>query len=160
MNKKENSMETKPCGCGCGQIIATHDKRNRPRKYVFGHHVGAPRTEKQMKASIAALASRRLSAPWNKGKTYVMKIREVYADKRALAQAMKRLFSDKCMRCGWSEGTCDAHHIQQRSKGGDHKISNAVILCPNCHRLVHNGKISNPELMRIRSAAIQLNQSH
>lgn len=35
----------------------------------------------------------------------------------------------------------DTHHIQSVSKGGSNLYSNKCEICPNCHRLVHNGNI-------------------
>lgn len=34
----------------------------------------------------------------------------------------------------------EVHHILPLSEGGDDTISNAVALCPNCHRFFHHGK--------------------
>lgn len=50
----------------------------------------------------------------------------------------------KCLVCkesitlsrGW-----DIHHLQERSKGGDDKNSNLVLLHPNCHRQAHSLKL-------------------
>ena len=33
----------------------------------------------------------------------------------------------------------EAHHIKQLAKGGLDTISNAVAVCPNCHRELHYG---------------------
>jgi 5-methylcytosine-specific restriction endonuclease McrA len=55
------------------------------------------------------------------------------------------------MRCGWSEGSCDTHHIIPKSEGGEYSIENGVILCPNCHRLADAGKINKQELFEIKS---------
>lgn len=49
----------------------------------------------------------------------------------------KLYYGNKCMECGWDKGECDAHHKIPVSKGGKNTINNAVILCPNCHRLSH-----------------------
>jgi hypothetical protein len=150
-------MEMRSCECGCGMTIAARDAKNRPRRYVFGHHVGAPRTPKQIEASRKALAARRLAEPWNRGRTYAFARRVTYADTRTLGMAMKRVFLDRCMRCNWDEGSCDTHHITPRAKGGVHSMENAVILCPNCHRLVHEGKVVPDALRAIREAAIAIN---
>ena len=40
----------------------------------------------------------------------------------------------------------ESHHILPRSKGGDDKPENIVVVCSNCHRLFHNGAKS--ELVR------------
>lgn len=47
---------------------------------------------------------------------------------------------NKCEICGLKLLT-DIHHIQSRSLGGSNKPYNKCELCPNCHRLVHEGKI-------------------
>jgi phage replication O-like protein O len=44
-----------------------------------------------------------------------------------------------CYLCNFKEAL-EEHHIIPRSKGGSNKIDNKIILCPNCHTLVHKGK--------------------
>jgi hypothetical protein len=34
----------------------------------------------------------------------------------------------------------EIHHVRQLANGGSDKVSNAVALCPNCHRELHYGK--------------------
>lgn len=46
-----------------------------------------------------------------------------------------------CMLCGWNEALCDIHHIKPRKEGGTDDNSNLVVVCPNCHRKIHCGKI-------------------
>lgn len=46
-------------------------------------------------------------------------------------------YGDYCHECGWNAGTCEAHHITPRSKGGKNTLRNTVVLCPNCHSLHH-----------------------
>lgn len=46
-----------------------------------------------------------------------------------------------CVRCQWNEEVCDVHHIKGRKIEDPHNHSNLTILCPNCHRLVENGKV-------------------
>jgi len=47
----------------------------------------------------------------------------------------------KCEICNIKNIILDTHHIQSRSKEGNNKKYNLCYLCPNCHRLVHEGKI-------------------
>ena len=46
----------------------------------------------------------------------------------------------KCSICHW-EGPCDKHRIVYGVNGGRYISGNVVILCPNCHRLLHMGKL-------------------
>ena len=89
--------------------------------------------------------------PWNKGLSYTMEKRTVYANRGAWMQAMKRRYGDRCMVCGWDKAPCDAHHIIAKASGGQHSIENGVLLCPNCHRLVAIGLIT---LEQIREAVV------
>lgn len=46
----------------------------------------------------------------------------------------------KCSICGW-DGPCDRHRIVFGMNGGRYKTGNITILCPNCHRLLHLGRL-------------------
>lgn len=50
-------------------------------------------------------------------------------------------YEGKCAVCKWAEGRCDIHHIIERKDGGTNDISNLILLCPNHHRLWHEGKL-------------------
>ena len=50
----------------------------------------------------------------------------------------KELDGDKCRVCG-STNMISAHHIVNKSLGGDDKLSNLITLCFTCHRKVHDG---------------------
>lgn len=52
-----------------------------------------------------------------------------------------------CSRCGWKESTCDIHHINGRKIEDFNNNNNLSLICPNCHRLVHTGKIKKEELI-------------
>lgn len=91
--------------------------------------------------------------PWNKGKTYIHKSKGIYANKGAWNMAMRRVYSDKCMVCGWGESSCDTHHIIPKSQGGEYSIENGIILCPNCHRLADYGKLSIEIMLEAKSHA-------
>lgn len=45
-----------------------------------------------------------------------------------------------CQRCGWNESYCDIHRIKNGKDGGKYELKNIIILCPNCHRIEHQGK--------------------
>jgi len=46
-----------------------------------------------------------------------------------------------CSICGWDKAICDIHHIRGRKIENPHDHTNLMIVCPNCHRLIHTGKI-------------------
>ena len=76
--------------------------------------------------------------PWNEGKSYsIQKGKRCYKTKHSWAKAAIREKGNKCERCLWSEAKCDVHHKVQKAYGGLNTISNAEILCPNCHRKEH-----------------------
>ena len=49
---------------------------------------------------------------------------------------MSHLQGEYTLERGW-----DIHHLQERSKGGDDKSSNLVLLHPNCHKQAHSLKL-------------------
>lgn len=149
-------MEMKLCECGCGNSMPAIDNKNRTRRFIYGHQNSGKRSSAQNEQSKQNMAQLKRLPRWNVGKTYVFKKKTVYANEGSLAKAMKRLFPNECMRCFWKEGSCDIHHIQKQSDGGLHTLSNSIILCPNCHRLAHESKISFNDLVTIRANARQV----
>jgi 5-methylcytosine-specific restriction endonuclease McrA len=61
---------------------------------------------------------------------------------RTLQKILKRM-GVKCSNCGWDKTTCDVHHIVPRAQGGTNANENLTILCPNCHRMAHENKLSD-----------------
>ena len=59
--------------------------------------------------------------------------------KRTVCKILKRA-KQKCAICGWDESTCDVHHIVEKKNGGTDNIDNLIIVCPNCHRVIHSNK--------------------
>lgn len=59
--------------------------------------------------------------------------------KRTISKILHRA-NKGCAICGWNESTCDIHHIIERKNGGKDNIDNLIIVCPNCHRIIHNNK--------------------
>ncbi len=49
----------------------------------------------------------------------------------------KKYYGQVCMKCGFYEepGILQVHHKDRNRK--NHDISNLIILCPNCHILIH-----------------------
>lgn len=141
-----------PCACGCGEFIPKIDNRGRCRKFVANHR-GRAKTPKQIEASIKNLKKHldKRDAPWNKGKSYTINKGKEYSTRASYRQAIERTHGKACMCCGWDKGPCDTHHINEKSNGGKNRLDNGILICPNCHRLVHVGIISSEELLVIKS---------
>ena len=45
-----------------------------------------------------------------------------------------------CMECGRKARTLDLDHIVPRSKGGHYSVSNAQLLCRDCHERKHRNR--------------------
>lgn len=56
--------------------------------------------------------------------------------KRTTHKILKRA-GVACSICHWSEASCDLHHIEAKAKGGSDLNDNLVVVCPNCHRVIH-----------------------
>lgn len=69
---------------------------------------------------------------------------------RTRIKILKRL-AIGCSRCGWHDDICDIHHIRGRKIPDCHNHSNLTYLCPNCHRLAGNKKISSEELISMET---------
>jgi 5-methylcytosine-specific restriction endonuclease McrA len=67
---------------------------------------------------------------------------------RTVRKILQRL-NVGCSRCGWHEGGCDIHHVHGRKIVNANVHSNLALLCPNCHRLVHEHKILPESLVTL-----------
>lgn len=54
----------------------------------------------------------------------------------------------KCVICGWGESTCDIHHIVPKKNGGSNANDNLIIVCPNCHRIIHTTDKYSTEFLK------------
>lgn len=78
---------------------------------------------------------------WNEGKSYAIGGGErCYKTRHGWAKAAIRHYGNKCEKCGWDKARCDVHHREPKARGGLHTIQNAIVICPNCHRLTHEPK--------------------
>jgi predicted restriction endonuclease len=150
-------MEMIQCACGCGEWRERFDSRGRERRYMKDHQ-NREKTKAQKDAARNTLERVRPRIAWNKGKTYIHSSKQVYANKGAWNAALRRLYPDKCMICGWDKATCDTHHITPRALGGAYTIANGIILCPNCHRLAHVGMLSVNDLVEAKSRIAQIGE--
>lgn len=52
------------------------------------------------------------------------------------------------MKCAWcGTNLKERHHIELYSEGGSNQAANLILLCPNCHKLVHKGSITKSQLL-------------
>lgn len=59
----------------------------------------------------------------------------------AIARELRKQKYNTCELCGWNKATCDVHHKIKQCDNGTHDKSNLIVLCPNCHRMVSEGKL-------------------
>lgn len=89
-----------------------------------------------------AQEKRKTSGAWNDGKSYaILSGEHCYKTRHAWAKAAIRHYGNKCEKCGWDKARCDVHHRHAKADGGLHTLSNAVVLCPNCHRIQHESEL-------------------
>lgn len=78
----------------------------------------------------------------------------VFKTKEAWSRAIRKERGDICQICQWSRSTCDVHHIIEKAYGGAYIRENAIVSCPNCHRMIHKGVIQIP--MRYKSKILKM----
>lgn len=121
------------CRCDCGTV-----------REVKSHSLVRGTGRTRSCGCLRREVSSRPKQAWNKGLTYSLAepcgAEREYRHKHSWARAARRIKGDRCEICGWTAGRCDAHHKISRGRGGRHTISNALVVCPNCHRLIHEGK--------------------
>lgn len=118
------------CDCGKEKLISSNSLTRRAPVQSCGcmNHTTAQR-------------KRRADGAWNDGKSYVISNGEhCYKTRHAWAKAAIKRYGNRCEKCGWKEARCDVHHREPKARGGLHTIANAIVLCPNCHRIEHERK--------------------
>lgn len=102
------------CRCECGETkVCEGTKLRRGRYYSCGC--------KRRRRDTGQLGARGIE----------------YKDESHFARVAKEFYGDHCELCGWCECTCDVHHRKPLARGGRNTIENAIVLCPNCHRIAH-----------------------
>lgn len=119
------------CECDCGGAAIV--QANNLTREAGTRSCGCLRRE-------AAVARVQRDGAWNDGKSYAIGggVR-CYRTRHAWAKAAIRHYGNRCERCGWAAARCDVHHRIAKARGGLHTLSNAIVLCPNCHRVEHEG---------------------
>ena len=62
--------------------------------------------------------------------------------KRTIRKILHRAKA-KCCLCEWNEGICDIHHVIWKKNGGSNNADNLIVVCPNCHSIIHASKEIN-----------------
>lgn len=116
------------CRCDCGG-----------ERVVQGNNLRATGTRSCGCLRREAAAARLLrDGAWNEGKSYSIQSGDkCYRTRHSWAKAALRHHGNRCERCGWDKARCDVHHRKPKANGGLHTIANAIVLCPNCHRVEH-----------------------
>jgi hypothetical protein len=60
--------------------------------------------------------------------------------RRTIPDGLRRAVAARdrgCARCGKPPSWCEIHHIIEWESGGETALSNCVMLCRTCHRLIH-----------------------
>lgn len=70
--------------------------------------------------------------------------------KRTVSKIFKRM-KIKCLNCGWGNTTCDIHHINGKKIENFNNHSNLTYLCPNCHRLAHEKKLTKDKIVNLET---------
>ena len=68
--------------------------------------------------------------------------------KRTTSKILKRLNIGCCI-CGWNDASCDIHHINGRKVQNANGHWNLTCICPNHHRMFHNGKIEKEKFVTL-----------
>lgn len=74
-------------------------------------------------------------------KTIEKKPKQYKYKREPISKESSLLFpNNKCELCGW-EGVCDRHRKISGKNGGKYTKDNVIVVCPNCHRMIHLGVI-------------------
>ncbi len=82
-----------------------------------------------------------------KARSEKARLRAVGGSSFAVKSARKR-DGGKCLLCKY-DLVVHIHHIKPRAEGGRNALDNLITLCPNCHALVHLGKIPTSTLKEV-----------
>lgn len=120
------------CQCACGN-----------KKDIASNSLTRTKPVRSCGCMNKVLAQSKLKplGPWNEGKSYSINGGEhCYKTRHAWAKAVIRERGNQCELCGWDKSRCDVHHKMPKAEGGLNTLGNAVVLCPNCHRIAHERK--------------------
>ena len=127
-------------------VLDAHTKKSAPIELTTHTERFTEAVEESLKDSSNARAARLSKAAKLPTKVAVVSYAFV-RNPDVVAEVLLRA-SGKCERCKENapflrkkdrQPYLEVHHIVQLSKGGEDTVSNALALCPNCHRHLHFG---------------------
>lgn len=128
-NREGRAMWLCDCDCGATKVV----QANNLTRDAGTKSCGCLRKD-------VSAQRRKDGGVWNDGKSYAVGGgHRCYKTRHAWSRAAIRHYGNQCERCGWDAARCDVHHREPKSRGGLHTIANAIVLCPNCHRIEHEG---------------------
>ena len=152
-----NSFQTRDdgifCGLGCSakynnsrRLPSTEETKRKQSEAMKRYYDGHPEkrgTDTRGKEYVKFIGS------FTKGKfkgAFIESILDV--SKRTASKILKRLNLGCCI-CKWKEGSCDIHHINGKKISNPDAHENLTLLCPNHHRLFHEKKISQDDVISL-----------
>jgi hypothetical protein len=77
------------------------------------------------------------------GYRFSSKMKKYRVCNRKIIDDLKKLYNGQCQLCGESYGInnqvdiTEGHHIEYFTKTQNDSVNNIILLCPNCHSLIH-----------------------
>ena len=120
--------------------VKSHNKLNTKQSKIYTYICET--CNKQFETTRAFRKERHIKCPEciQKRKHYQENPQSILdLSKRTISKIINRS-NIGCVLCGWNDSTCDIHHIIERKNGGSDDLTNLIIVCPNCHRVIHSNK--------------------
>ena len=78
---------------------------------------------------------------------------------KLIKEILYQLYGKRCFVCERKFNKLEAHHIIEFAKGGKTDLENIGLICPNCHRILHNGGKKEEYNRKIRSYKAKIDLS-
>jgi predicted restriction endonuclease len=66
----------------------------------------------------------------------------LYSDSKSAKRYLEKIYGgDRCLICGWNKTPNEVCHIIPAKVGGQTKVENLILLCPNHHKMYDRGLI-------------------
>lgn len=115
-NYKITNMKIIPCGCGCGKMIESKDKKNRERRFIAGHN------------------SKFINRDYCKKS--IEDVTEWYCRALARKEISGKAKKECCFKyLGRCKGRIDVHHLDENIR--NNSINNLKYICMRHHKLIH-----------------------